>query len=205
MASINTDAQHTNYTSLNPLIGCLMHRFLQRVEKLLVGIDAKTKRGLDAGCGEGHMLQYLRRQGVLGSMVATDINTSYLQYAHRHFSGPDYCTGDLGHLPFADHSFEYVLATEVLEHVPHPADIMQELRRVARKCAPIIISVPFEPLFHWGNLLRGKYWERGGRTPDHKHFWHRSEFRQFLEAFVVIETEYSFASFPWLLYACRFK
>jgi SAM-dependent methyltransferase len=199
------NARHTNYTSQNPLISYLLNIFLHRVSKLLSSIEANRKFGLDAGCGEGHMLGFLRQQNVVGSMVAVDLDPEYLRYAGQQFLGPFYTTANLTNLPFRNHSFDYILTTEVFEHLPDPVATIQELHRVAVAKAPLIISVPFEPFFHWGNLLRGKYWNRGGRTPDHKHFWHRSAFRRFLEPFVSIETELSFSSFPWLLYACRFK
>ena len=102
-------------------------------------------------------------------------------------------------------TFDYVMATEVLEHLPHPEKALAEIRRVAKKKAPVILSVPYEPYFHIGNICRGKHLYRGGRTPSHLHFWHRKEFRDLITPYVRIEKECTFATFPWLLYLCTCK
>lgn len=52
-----------------------------------------------------------------------------------------------------------------------PVQALKEIKRVAKSSAYFIISVPNEPFFRWGNLLRGKYWNRGGRTPGHWNFF----------------------------------
>jgi ubiquinone/menaquinone biosynthesis C-methylase UbiE len=113
--------------------------------------------------------------------------------------------GDVQHLAFSDNTFDYILTTEVFEHLPDPYMAMKEIRRVAKKRAYLIISVPFEPFFRWGNVVRGKYWKKGGRTPAHIHFWTQSQFRAFLLEFTKIQESCSYSTFPWLLFLCCFK
>lgn len=199
------EIQHTNYISHNPLFRVLLKNFLNIVRDLLKSINAIDKQGLDAGCGEGHMLGYLHDQGVLGRLTAIDINSEHLSFASKQFPYFDYQIADLCNLPFPNDTFDVVMSTEVFEHLPNPGQAMMEFKRIAKPAAYLIISVPFEPFFHWGNLLRGKYWERGGYTPDHRYFWHRHQFRAFLAPFVEIEVEFGIKTFPWLLYGCRFR
>ena len=45
-------------------------------------------------------------------------------------------------LPFADRSFETVVSTEVLEHVPDPLQALREMRRVLKAGGFIILSTP---------------------------------------------------------------
>ena len=205
MGTSLSEIQHTNYISSNPLITALLNNFLGVVGDLLKAVDAVNLHGLDAGCGEGHLLGFLQDQNVFGRLTAIDIGQENIRYASRHFPWPDYHIADICNLPFPDDTFDYVMSTEVFEHLPYPEKAMIELRRVAKPDGYLIISVPFEPFFHWGNLLRGKYWHRGGYTPDHRHFWHRHQFRKFLAPFVHVESEFSVKTFPWLLYGCRFK
>ncbi len=111
------------------------------------------------------MLGYLHEQGAIGRLKAIDLNAEHLNFAKERFPCFDYQVADLCNLPFPDDTFDYVMSTEVLEHLPNPGQALMELKRIAKPEAYLIISVPFEPFFHWGNLLRGKYWKRGGYTP----------------------------------------
>lgn len=205
MPNSDADIRHTNYISKNLLFNTLLKHFLNRVGDLLKSINAIGKNGLDAGCGEGHMLGYLHEQGAIGRLTAIDLNPEHLNFAKERFPYFDYQVADLCYLPFSDDTFDFVMSTEVLEHLPNPGRALMELKRIAKPEAYLIISVPFEPFFHWGNLLRGKYWKRGGYTPDHRNFWHRHQFSAFLSPIVEIEADFGFKTFPWLLYACRFR
>jgi len=195
---------HETYISGNPVIRICLQRFLYRVAALFEHIAAAGLYGLDVGCGEGHMLGDLYQRGLLGRMVAVDLDPTRIAFAHARYPFCDYQTGDVHHLDFADGTFDYLLAAEVLEHLPDPRRALQELRRVVKPGGYLIVSVPHEPFFHWGNLARGKYWDRGGRTPDHLNFWHRREFERLLAEFVAIERRFAAATFPWLLYLGKF-
>ena len=156
--------EQTNYTSHNPIIKALLANFVDKICETLTSIGATTKRGIDAGCGEAHMLGRLHARGVLGDIVAVDVNSQYLAYAAEKYPNYDFLTADLIRLPFGDHTFDYVISTEVFEHLKDPTRAILELKRIGKKNAYLIISVPFEPFFHLGNIARGKYWNRGGYT-----------------------------------------
>jgi SAM-dependent methyltransferase len=51
--------------------------------------------------------------------------------------------GDARALPFADESFDTVLATEVIEHVRQPNDMVSEIHRVLKPGGHAILSSPF--------------------------------------------------------------
>ena len=205
MPNPSVQIEQTNYTLQNPIIKALLSNFIDKICETLASIGASKKQGIDAGCGEAHMLGHLHARGVLGDLVAVDVSNDHLTYAMENCPHFDFLEADLIRLPFPDHTFDYVISTEVFEHLDDPVRAIMELRRIGRKNAYLIISVPFEPFFHWGNIARGKYWNRGGYTPDHRNLWRRYDFRKFLAPFVHIEREYGFKSFPWLLYGCRFK
>lgn len=85
---------------------------------------------LEVGVGTGLVAEYLRRRGV--RVVTADIDPRL---------GPD-ALASVTALPFADGSFDTVLCSEVLEHIPFEAlgTAAREIRRVSRDRA--IISVP---------------------------------------------------------------
>lgn len=49
-------------------------------------------------------------------------------------------------LPFADHSFDTILLSDVLEHIPNPTDLWHEMARLLRPGGTILLNVPF---YYW--------------------------------------------------------
>jgi len=193
------------YSSGNPLIRWLLNRLIKKTSDLLRKINASSRSGLDVGCGEGNFIHHLRQHNVIGPLVAIDLDDRKLELAKWQYPDCTYLNADIKNLNFKDNSFDYVIASEVLEHIPAPFEAIRELQRVAKKDAYFIFSVPHEPFFHWGNVIRGKYWKRGGRTPTHVNFWRLSEFKRFISGFVEIREVYWFSVFPWMLFLGKFK
>ena len=193
------------YTSVNPVIRWLLNRLMKETAALLHKIDAGAQIGLDVGCGEGNFIDYLTRQKAIGPVAAVDLNHDKLRLAQSQYPHFSYFCSDIKKMNFKDNSFDYVIASEVLEHIPKPIEAIREIQRVAKTGAYFIFSVPHEPFFRWGNLLRGQYWERGGRTPTHINFWGRSEIKKYLSACLEFEAERWVSVFPWMLYLGRFK
>jgi ubiquinone/menaquinone biosynthesis C-methylase UbiE len=206
----NTDHLHyrkvidQNYVSPNLLIQLVLNRLLKNIAGLLNEINAASLRTLDVGCGEGHMIEYFKQQGLIGNYVGVDLNPDKVSHASINHPTCNYMAADVGALAFKSNTFDCVLAAEMLEHLPDPALALKEIKRVAKSGAYFIVSVPHEPFFRWGNLIRGKYWDRGGKTPSHRSFWSRSEFKKMLRQHCDINKEHIFSSFPWLLLQCRF-
>ena len=55
---------------------------------------------------------------------------------------------DLRRLPIADESFDVVLCTQVLEHVPEPERVISEAHRILRKGGMAVLTVPFMAAEH---------------------------------------------------------
>ena len=51
-------------------------------------------------------------------------------------------------LPFGDASFDHVLCTEVLEHVPDPALFLADISRILRPGGSLILTVPWSARLH---------------------------------------------------------
>jgi SAM-dependent methyltransferase len=177
----------------NPTVAFLIRRFFTRVTAVLDAVAPESI--LDAGCGEGELL----RRGVLHSVrtVSLDRSRESLSEIRTHTDGAKPVCGSVLALPFGHAAFDAVVCLEVLEHLEAPAAAVAELLRVARLL--VVLSVPYEPYFQLGNLLRGKYLNNLGNHPEHIQHWNPRRFRQFLaptgcEVRVV-------EAFPWIL-AC---
>lgn len=53
---------------------------------------------------------------------------------------------DGAQIPFPSAHFDYVICSELLEHVPHPPSVLEEIYRVLKPGGTCLITVPF--LFH---------------------------------------------------------
>lgn len=88
-------------------------------------------RVLDIGCG----LQPYRE--LLGPRVTEHVGVD----RPGRFTAPD-VEGDALNLPFPDATFDSVLSTQVLEHVPNPAAAVHEMARVLKPGGRVVLTVP---------------------------------------------------------------
>jgi SAM-dependent methyltransferase len=106
---------------------------------------------LDIGAGYGrHSFEVLRRGG---RAVALDLSDTELKDVNAMFramdsnGAPPACRGDgvcadALALPFPDASFDHVIASEVLEHIPSDEHAMSEIRRVTKPGGTVAVTVP---------------------------------------------------------------
>ncbi len=119
-------------------------------------------RLLDLGCGFGrHAFEAARRgadvvaldaghdevEGVVATFVAM-VEAGELSASEVHVA---VVQGDALHLPFADATFDRVICSEVLEHIPDDLAAMAELTRVLRPGGTMAVTVPrfFPELVNW--------------------------------------------------------
>ena len=55
---------------------------------------------------------------------------------------------DITNIPTDEASFDNVMCTEVLEHVPDPQAALKELTRVLKKNGLLLLTIPFRSLYH---------------------------------------------------------
>jgi len=70
------------------------------------------------------------------------------QIKHWHNNGLD-MVSDITAIPAPDASFDAILCTEVLEHVPHPIDALRELARLLKPGGKLIVTAPFVSNTHF--------------------------------------------------------
>lgn len=100
---------------------------------------------LDLGCGTGWLVDRLREQ-LSGLIVGVDVLTDVRP------RGWQYVTADLtGGLPFRSDAFACVIAGEVIEHVPDPDRLLQEIHRVLAPRGNLVISTP--NMVSWANRV----------------------------------------------------
>lgn len=163
------------YTADNWLYRKHIESFLDRMCEMVESTTPSSV--LDAGCGEGYVVDLLARRNPDWRISGVDLSDEAIAYANEHFGEQGrFRTGSLYKLPYSDRSFDVVVCSEVLEHLDDPNRAMLELKRVARR--HVLITVPHEPYFQWLNTL-GRWL---GVNPDagHVNFWTASTFEEFI-------------------------
>lgn len=161
------------YESKNPILKILMKQFLRSIENFVYGSTI-----LDVGCGEGYVTYHLHKQRPHAEITGIDSSKEIIELAKKLHPGINFEVASAEKIPFPDKSFDTVVASELLEHLPDPSIAIKECSRVSREL--VIFSVPREPYFRLANLLRLKYLNRLGNTPGHLNNWNSSKFKELL-------------------------
>lgn len=109
------------------------------VEALLARTELPSEpRILDAGCGTGGNLTRYARMGVASGV---DPSSEAVRFCRERGLDSVQQAG-LESLPFEDHSFDLIAATDVIEHIAAEEQALGELRRVAAPNGVLLLTVP---------------------------------------------------------------
>jgi SAM-dependent methyltransferase len=121
--------------------------FVARRELVLMALRGLLKkrgaadeplRLLDLGCGTGGTMDRLKP---FGRVVGLDLEPLALSFCRERGHSALVC-GSATALPFADDSFDVVLALDVLEHIPDHEAAAREVRRVLASGGHALVTVP---------------------------------------------------------------
>lgn len=134
---------------------------------------------LDIGCGDGTALDYLSRNSSPKDLVGLDISGKAVEHTKKRGYTAyqmDILSDDFKKF-LQNQSFDYIIITEVLEHVQNSEDVIQACKGHFSKC--LFVSIPNTGYFiHRLRLLFGK-------TPlvminvhikEHIRFWTHADF-----------------------------
>lgn len=134
------EESHWWYLGMQRIVGSLLRKYLD---------TSKTYRILDAGCGTGGMMQFLRR---FGSVAGVDVADDALERCRcRDLSR--LAQGSVEHLPFASGSFDLLVSFDVIYHRAVVDDrlALGEFHRVLSPGGLLLLRVP---AYNW---LRGAH------------------------------------------------
>lgn len=111
-----------------------LHSFINKF------IKATNNKILDVGSGGGWSAKKLKKSGDLFLIDLSFKNLSIIKNSYD-----SYCIqSDAIKLPFRDNTFDYVIISEVLEHINKPEYAIKEALRVTKKEGIVIITTPFK-------------------------------------------------------------
>ena len=167
---------------------------------------------LDIGCGSGFLLnQVICKRGVGADISDLMVKTARENCKHN---GKKFVVqSDAENLPFKNSSFDKIVSTEVIEHIPHPIALLEEIERISRNDTVIVITIPNEKRINWiknilfslgvQKLLFRKSYRPSKRMEDewHLHTFDVKKFKELIEGKFIIER---MISIPTVLLPLRF-
>jgi malonyl-CoA O-methyltransferase len=109
--------------------------------------DLSDKRVLDAGCGKGRFARILRESNPTAKICGLDLSPEMLKFLPE---GVAPVAGSMTSLPFAADAFNFVYATESLEHAVEIETAVSELCRVLQPGGRMVIID--KNIEHFGKL-----------------------------------------------------
>ena len=115
-----------------------LHTPLWQAMLLATGVDDGT-RVLDAGCGAGGLCKLAREKGA--KVSGLDASETLVSIARAQMPDAEFRTGDLEDLPYADNSFDVVLAANSVQYAADQIAALAELKRVTKPGGRIAVAV----------------------------------------------------------------
>ena len=131
-----------------------------------------------ARCGLRDRLWIARSFSRCARVVGVDLSEEAIRYAADHYRSVNqrWLAGSCTQLPFADATFDTVVAFEVIEHLPDWPKLLLEVRRVLKSDGVFLVSTPNKIIY---SETRGD----AGPNPFHEHEFEYAEFRAALTTF----------------------
>ena len=98
---------------------------------------------LEAGCGNGSVLQAMEKVCSRGTVIGVDLFSEGLHYARRR-SSSTLIQGDVDHLPFR-REFDLIGCFDVLEHQADDLRVLESIRTVLKQDGVLVLTVPAHP------------------------------------------------------------
>ena len=169
------DYDHRAFDSWIPL-----QRYWQRERfRVIRGMVDGSTRILDIGCGSSRILQSLPQA------VGLDMQIRKLRWLRA--PGRHLVQGSLSQLPFADESFDAVICSEVIEHIPREDVDLTDMVRVLAPGGALVLGTPDYGTWTWRTLegMYKKVFPQGYAT-EHINPYTRQDLRQEIERLGLI-------------------
>jgi len=122
---------------------------------------------LDVGCGDGVLLFLIEKKikDYNFKFHGVDLSKEALDVAKKKIPDGEFKITDAYNLLFPDNYFDYVISSDVIEHVNFPEEMLGEIKRVTKNHGEIIIGTPIryteKPLdnMHFQEFFQNEFFE----------------------------------------------
>jgi len=108
---------------------------------------------LDLGCGTGNLVPFYAERCT--HYTGLDLSPQMIERARQNHSREvsrgkvEFMVGDCEGLPFQDGTFDLVSAVALIEYLPNPSRVLNEITRVLRKGGVALLTVPHRSCIHF--------------------------------------------------------
>jgi SAM-dependent methyltransferase len=97
---------------------------------------------VDFGCGDGFLSNLLAKKGL--DVFSVDLALSRLKKTKAACTHDSFVITDIEKVGFKSNNFDYLVCSEVLEHIPNYPIVIREMFRVLKPGAKAVITVPYK-------------------------------------------------------------
>lgn len=120
-----------------------MYDTMKRVEvvydEMLSKDNLENKELLDAGCGTGWFSKYAAERKA--KVTSMDLGENLLKEVAKKCESTR-VVGSILEIPFLENTFDYIVSSEVIEHVPDNKKAIEELYRVLKPNGTLVLTTP---------------------------------------------------------------
>ncbi len=118
-------------------------------EQISAQITSKSGLILDVGCGKAWVAGLFCPKGF--EVISLDISLRNTSKALKKYPYENHSTvvADVFNLPFQPRLFDYIIASEIIEHVPNPELFVENLFRVLKPGGKLIVTTPYKEKLHF--------------------------------------------------------
>ncbi len=115
---------------------------MQEIFELLNFMPKDVETVLDIGFGRGQIPYRMKNEGKKVTSIGLELESYGVDLAQIEKDGIKLIEANVENMPFDDNSFDCVIASHILEHVPNMGIALQEIRRVLKKNGYLVLLIP---------------------------------------------------------------
>ena len=144
----------------------------------------------DLGCGSGVFTSLLTKAGFTATGV--DLSPRMVELARKLHRGSIFTEGDVESLPFEDETFDGVLLSGLLHHLPDPTACIREVRRILKPGGRFASFDPnrLNPFMYLYRDRSSPFYSPKGVTPNERPVLAKELARRFRAQSFEVRTEY---------------
>ena len=177
MGSFLNPAKHAAVQRVDQIIADRQMEFEERWSAVLAERRSEPLRVLEFACGSANDFRAFVGYGLARHLDyrGVDLTAKNIENALRRYPDATFEVGDILHLPYADGSFDFVIASDIFEHLP-PDEMeraLTEACRIARRGVVLTFFNMSNAPEHLVQRKRAYHWNRLSRPRIEEHLRRR--------------------------------